>query len=66
MSLVYYGNGKKLKVGDKIINGFTIGYSNLNGISPSTYDEVNRLNFKTFVYDTEKKSLFELYKNNKI
>jgi hypothetical protein len=63
-NLKYYKGGKELKVGDKIISGCTIGYSNLNGISSSTFnnhDDASRVNLKMFVYDETSKVLFELY-----
>ena len=34
MHLKYYSSGKKLKEGDLIIPGFTIGYANINGHPP--------------------------------
>jgi len=63
-NLKYYKGGKELKVGDKVISGCTIGYSNLNGISSSTFnnhDDASRVNLKMFVYDETSKVLFELY-----
>jgi len=63
-NLKYYKGGKELKVGDKVVSGCTIGYSNLNGISPSTFnnhDDASRGNLKMFVYDETSKVLFELY-----
>ena len=63
-NLKYYKGGKELKVGDKVICGCTIGYSNLNGISSSTFynhDDASRVNLKMFVYDETSKMLFELY-----
>lgn len=62
--LRYYKGGKELKVGDKIISGCTIGYSNLNGRSSSTFNnhvDASNLNLKIFVYDEVSNCLFELY-----
>jgi hypothetical protein len=60
----YYKGGKELKVGDKIISGCTIGYSNLSGVSSSTFynhDDASRVNLNMFVYDETSKMLFQLY-----
>ncbi len=59
----YYLGGKELKVGDKIIYGYTIGNS---GFTSSFYShsDAATLTLKTFVYDEDKKVLIELYKLN--
>ena len=64
MHLKYYSSGKKLKEGDLIIPGFTIGYANINGHSPPNYyshDDASSLNLNIFVWDKEKNSLSQLY-----
>jgi hypothetical protein len=59
-----YGAGNKLKINDKITSGFTINYSNLNGISASKYNsDYILLSLKLFV--EKNGTLYELYKNIK-
>ena len=62
MSLRFYANGKELKEGDLIIAGFTIGCSNLDGRSYSTFskhDDASGLNMVMFVLNDN--ILFQLY-----
>jgi len=64
MHLKYYSSGKKLKEGDLIIPGFTIGYANINGHPPPNYyshDDASSLNLNIFVWDKESNLLFQLY-----
>lgn len=64
MYLKYYSSGKKLKEGDLIIPGFTIGYANINGHPPPNFyshDDASSLNLNIFVWDKEKNSLSQLY-----
>jgi hypothetical protein len=63
-NLKYYVGGRELKVGDKVIFACTIGYSNLTGNSPSSFnkhDETVGLNLKMFVWDERASMFFELY-----
>lgn len=64
MHLKYYSSGKKLKEGDLIIPGFTIGYANINGHPPPNFyshDDASSLNLNIFVWDKESNLLFQLY-----
>lgn len=56
MHVMYYGKGKKVKVGDKVVSGFVMRNSNWNNnISMLT------LVLKMFVQDDEDGMLYELY-----
>ena len=61
MPCKWYGAGHELRVGDKICDGFTINYANLNGTPPSEYrpNEIS-LSLKMFVEIDG--ILYELYK----
>jgi hypothetical protein len=58
----WYGGGKELKVGDKIIFGFTNNYANVNGTPPSTVLENNvSMTLNVFVLDENQNMLIQLY-----
>jgi hypothetical protein len=61
ISCKWYGAGHELKVGDKVRDGFTINYANLNGTPSSEYNpkEIS-LSLKLFVEIDG--ILYELYK----
>ena len=57
MHLKYYSSGKKLKEGDLIMPGFTIGYANINGHPPPNFyshDDASSLNLNIFVWDKKR------------
>ena len=62
----YYSSGKEIKVGDKIIFGFTINYANVYGKQPTEltkYDlETLSLTLNSFVLPKEENLIYQLYK----
>jgi len=63
LKLVYYGGGKKLKVGDKVTKAYSINYANLDGKPTTlfTHEEAGHIHLNLYVLDEEKNTLFQLY-----
>ena len=58
----FYGGGKELQVGDKIIFGFTTMYANLYGTPPSSVITSPPLFLASFVLPKNETMLYQLYK----
>jgi len=62
-NLRYYGGGKEIKIGDKIIFGFVISYANINGIIPTKVDLIPPpLTMIEFVLPKNEMMIYQLYK----
>ena len=58
---MYYGGGRKLKIGDLIITGYNMYYSTM-GTPTNTYDDHNNiLVAASFVWDERTHCIYELY-----
>lgn len=64
ITLRYYGGGKEIKIGDKIIFGFVIPYANLNGNVPTKVESNSplALTMIEFVLPKNEMMLYQLYK----
>jgi hypothetical protein len=61
MTCKWYGSGKQLKINDEICSGFTINYTNLNGIHPSDFNS-NEISLSLKMFVKKDNVLYELYK----
>jgi hypothetical protein len=64
--LRFYGGGNELKIGDKLISGYTLLYANLYGIPPSKYrlSDVS-LSLQLFVLNKKDNMIYQLYEKIK-
>jgi hypothetical protein len=59
---IYYGGGRQIQVGDKVIFGYINMYSNLRGIPTTTFnnhDEIG-LSFQMFVFNGDE--IYQTYR----
>lgn len=63
MNNKFYSCGKEIKIGDKIIPGMTINYSNIYGIQPERLSELeaSSMSLHFFVLPKNETFIYQLY-----